>query len=54
MPSEKEIIHMRLQEEVKASKITPEEAKRMEEMAQTLEQLEQLREAAAKPDSNAH
>jgi len=46
-PSEKDIIRSRLAEDVKASKITPEEAKRMEELAETLEQLEELQRQKA-------
>jgi hypothetical protein len=42
LPTEKDIIHTRLMEEVKASKITEQEAKQLEEAATTLEQLEQL------------
>jgi len=42
MPTEKDIIHQRLIDEVKASKITADEAARMEQLAETLEQLEEL------------
>ena len=37
LPTEKDIIHLRLMEEVKASRITEEEARQMEEAAQTIE-----------------
>ena len=42
LPTEKDIIHARLMEEVKASKMTEQDAKQLEEAASTIEQLEQL------------
>jgi hypothetical protein len=42
IPTEKDIIHFRLMEEVRASRLTEEEARQIEEAAQTLEQLEEL------------
>jgi hypothetical protein len=55
MPTEKDVIRLRLMQEVKASRITPEEAKRMEELAETLEQLEELQrqKAAGRRDANS-
>jgi len=41
-PSEKDLIKMRLAEQVKAQKITPDEAKKLEEIVQTLEQLDEI------------
>ena len=41
-PTEKDMIHQRLIDEVKASKITADEAAKMEQLAETLEQLEEL------------
>lgn len=42
LPTEKDIIHIRLMEEVKASRMTEEEAKQIEENIQTIEQLEEI------------
>ena len=54
-PDEKDFIRLRLAEEISASRITTDEAKRMEELAQTLEQLEELvrQKAAGQFDANA-
>jgi hypothetical protein len=51
LPTEKDIIHARLMEEVRTSKITEQEAKQLEAAATTLEQLEQME--AQRPQKGA-
>ncbi|MBN2019857.1 MAG: hypothetical protein JW749_06495 [Sedimentisphaerales bacterium] len=52
LPTEKDIIHIRLMNEVRASRLTPEEAKQIEEAAQTIEQAEELQNQIQKAREN--
>ena len=55
LPTEKDIIHTRLMEEVRASRMTEAEARQIEKAATTLEQLEQIqaqRAEKARADAN--
>jgi hypothetical protein len=47
IPTEKDIIHTRLMEEVRASRMTQEEAKQIEENVQTIEQLDEVQRQRA-------
>jgi hypothetical protein len=54
-PTQKDLVHQRLMDEVKASRITPDEAVRMEQLAETLEQLEEIqKQKSAQPQGGAN